>query len=349
MSKVLIVGPRFYQFNESMARAFASLGWETRIEAYDNPVHPYRGWLKVRYKFARDKAALRRASRCRFSAALAPVFDAWRPDLVFMMNGDMVAPALTDRFRAAGARVALWLFDSVRRIPLGEDNLRHADAVFCYERSDIDWIRQRHGVEAHFLPQAVDTEMYHPIAGAEKKYDIVFAGDLYHSERRRRIVHRLVERYPDRRICVWGIYKPWYKNPIRCLLRERRDVYRNRNTDFRQLNEDYNGARLVLNIHHEQQRDGANPKVFEIAASGAFQVCDANPYIERLFPHGELGLYHDDEELFRLIDAALAGDVSARADAARREVCARHTFAHRVEQVLAVLNPDESLGHPSGL
>ena len=117
----------------------------------------------------------------------------------------------------------------------------------------------------------------------------------------------------------------------------------NRNASGKQLNADYNRARIVLNIHIEQQRNGANPKVYEIAASGAYQICDANPYVEQIFPGGEVGFYHLDEtkdplhrydELFERIDYALGHDMGPQAKAAHQIIVDNHTFEQRIQQVI---------------
>ena len=34
MNKVLIIGPDYYYFNESVAKAFRELGWEAKVEAF---------------------------------------------------------------------------------------------------------------------------------------------------------------------------------------------------------------------------------------------------------------------------------------------------------------------------
>ena len=55
MRKVLIIGPKFHYFLESLAHGFRDHGWESHIEAYDNPIHPYTLCNKVRYKLCADK------------------------------------------------------------------------------------------------------------------------------------------------------------------------------------------------------------------------------------------------------------------------------------------------------
>lgn len=368
--KVLIIGPRFHYFNQSIERAFRTLGYETRVLAYDTPVHPYDTVNKVRYKLAWDKLAVKRQSRALFHLEAELAFEEYQPDVVFVMNGDMLLPDTLLHWRGRmeddpepvekPAKVALWFFDSCTHIPLCEDNIPAVDAVFCYEQTDIPKIRERFGVEAHFLPQAVDTELYHPLNDNARQeeiphsslhtpsfhYDLVFAGDIFHSQKRREVIQAVVAHYPQLRMRVWGEYKPWYKNLWQWLTRERKDVYMNRNASGKQLNEDYNRARIVLNIHHEQQQDGANPKVYEISATGSYQICDANPYIAGLFPNGEVGLYQIDmtagvehryDSLFACIDHALAHDMSAQGRAAREVICQGHTFVQRVQRVLEAL------------
>lgn len=340
MPRTLIIGPRFHYFNASIERAFRSLGFDTKVFAYDNPVHPYTLYNKIRYKLTGDKLSMKRQSRTSFQAEAEAAFRAFCPDVVFVMNGDMLLPATIEGWRKQGAKVALWFFDSMTHIPLCEDNITAVDAVFCYEQTDIPIIKERYGVEAYFLPQAVDPELYYPLKKSETKeplFDLVFAGDIFHSARRRDIIQAVVAHYPQLRIRVWGDYKPWYKNPLKWLLRERRDVYQNRNTSAEQLNHDYNHSRIVLNIHIEQQQDGANPKVYEICASGAYQICNANPYLEQFFAHGEVGLYHNLDELFALIDHALTHDMSEQSRQACQQVSSAHTFQQRMKQVIEQL------------
>ena len=87
MNRVLIIGPNFHYFNASIARAFHSLGWEARVDAYDTPVHPYTLQNKLRYKLG-DKAQLKQQSRIRYDHHIRIIADEWKPNLVFVLNGD---------------------------------------------------------------------------------------------------------------------------------------------------------------------------------------------------------------------------------------------------------------------
>lgn len=326
MNRVLIIGPNFHYFNESIARAFGNLGWEVKVEAFATPIHPYTLCNKLRYKFSSDKLALKQDSRIRYDSYIRESFDSYKPDLVFIMNGDNLA-ALTVAYFHKKSKVVFWLFDSITRMMYSMDNLREADAVYCYEQKDIPLLEREH-IKASFLPQAVDSTLYYPIQGIEKKYDIVFAGEIWNSRKRQQLLEAVVLHFPNKKIRIVGRYKIPTKDFVGWLFRKHRDIYTNKNASAEELNILYNQARVVLNIHNEQQQDGANPKVYEILATGAHQVCDANPYLETYFSQ-MMDLYHSEKEMIEMIEAALNNCTEQVKD-----LISGNTFEDRIREVL---------------
>lgn len=335
MPSVLIIAPNFHYFAQSITSAFEQLGWQAHCEVYDTPIHPYNHINRIRFKIE-NKNRLKELSRQHYKTYIEGFFNTLQPTLVFIVNGDNLLPE-TIQYMQQKSKIAIWLFDSIHRFPFVLENLPYADAVFCYEQENITYLKEKMNISAIFLPQAADTNLYYPIH-TNKDLDIVFAGDIWQSKKRQQILQNIVSHYPQLNIRVWGIYKPWYKGLGRWITRERRDIYTNRNADAKTLNRDYNRAKIVLNIHHEQQHNGANPKVFEICAAGAYQICDANPYIEQLFPNGEVGLYHNEKELFALIDYALIHNMTQQAESAYNIVTQRHTFTQRIYFVITTIN-----------
>ncbi|MBO4654866.1 MAG: glycosyltransferase [Bacteroidales bacterium] len=335
-NKVFLIGPNFHDFNQYVASAFQQLGWNVIVQAYDTPINPYSRFNKIRYKLSHQKNALKEKSRQLFSAQVRETFQQDAPQLVFILNGEMLTPEVMQTMHQSSS-VALWLFDSITRLPYCWNILSECDGIFCYEKDDIPLIQERMAIDAEFLPQAVDSTAYCKEPEAKKYWDIVFAADLWSSSKRKQLIQSVVSHFPNRKIRVWGIYKPWYKGLWKSITRERRDIYTNRNASTAQLNLDYNHAKIVLNIHNEQQNNGANPKVYEIAATGSYQICDANPYIEELFPNGEIGLYHNEKELIEQINWALdpanEPEREARAKRAQEIVLSSHRFVDRIRQV----------------
>jgi len=338
MKKVLIISSPFYDYQISVSRAFEALGYQVKIETYDEPIHPFKGLLKWRHKFTNDKERLRAQSRAKYDAYIKQVYDDYQPDIVFSYNGTILLDERLDYFRQK-SKVLLWMYDSVQRPDRArcEKHIDHADAVFCFEERDVDYYAKQ-GKTAYFLPLACDTTVYYPIENQNKDIDILFVATLYTSQKRMRLIKTVVNRFPDARILVYGWYKPFVKTPLKCLFREKRSVYKNRNIPPVKVNELFSHTKIALNIHHEQSFYGANQRLFEACGAKTYQICDANPYIESLFPNGEVGLYHKEEELFSLINWALdennKQERERRAEAAYQIISEKHTFLSRVREML---------------
>ena len=335
MSKVLIICPSFHYFPKSIERAFKNLGWDTMLETYDEPIHPNSLFNRLLYKCLSNKERLVEKSRKRWKTYIEQQYISFNPDLVFIIKGINLLPE-TVRFFHQHSKIVLWMYDSITRY----DNrlgalVPEADFVFCYEKKDIDWCKQ-YCNNVNFLAQAEDETIYKPL-NIEKDIDILFVGGIYKSPKRQKILNVVITHFPTRKIVFYGIYKPWYKNPIKWLFREHRKIFKNHDIDSNQVNEYYNRAHVVLNVHREQQSDGANPKVFEICGSKAIQVCDANPYITSVFSKNEIELYHNDEELITAINRALEEDKTTAVEEAYNIVLGNHTFTKRIEYLLSII------------
>ena len=335
MCNVLIIGPDYFNFLPALERAFSDLGWGARVLGYTGPVHPYRLVNKVKYKLARNKEKVVEKSRVAFQSAAIQSFNEYEPELVFVLNGDYLEVSTLDLFRKS-AKVALWFFDSRTKLPFSIGHADHVDALFCFERDDVDWF-QSQGKQAFFLPQACDTSQYFPIQGVAKDIDILFVGNLFYSPKRKAVMNAVIDCFPDRKIEVYGWYQPWFKGLKAYLRRPHKRIYKNVNVSSETANLLYNRARVVLNIHQEHQKNGANPRVFEICGSGAYQICDWNPYVASLLPEGSIGLYRNNEELFSLIKDALTLDTLDKALSAHKVVAQNHTFKNRMQFVLETL------------
>ncbi len=343
MDKVLIISSPFFDYQKSVGRAFEELGYEVRIETYDEPIHPFKGLLRWRHKLASQarKEVLRQRSRERYDTYIRSVFEEFTPDIVFSYNGTILLDATLDWFRQR-SKVILWMYDSVLRKDreMCRNHIDHADAVFCFEKKDVDYYDSI-GKKAFFLPLACDTTIYYPpenpLGWDEKEIDILFVGTIYTSPHRAKILKEIVSHYPDRKIVVYGHYKPYFKNPIKWFFREKRNIFKNRNILPEEVNALFARTKIALNIHHKQTSFGANQRVFEASGAGAYQICDRNPFIESLFPNGEAGLYRNEEELFALIDDALANDKSDCALKGYNIIISSHTFKVRVEEMLRTI------------
>ncbi len=335
MKKVLIISSAYFGYHLYAKKAFFKLGYDVSVETYDDPIHPFKGLLKWRYKFSPDKESLKERSRRLYKGYIEAKFDEYNPDMVFVFNGAILKAETLDYFRSKGVKVLFWMYDSVMN-PIFKNSLWHIDHVdvfCCFERGDVEFY-ESHNKKAYYLPMACNEETYFPIEQKEKDIDILFVGVIYISEKRKRILEALAKRYRDKNLLFYGHYKPYYKNPISWLFRRNRKVFRNVNISPSDVNKLYSRTKIALNIHNKQTVDGANPRVFEVCGARAYQICDRNPYIESVFENGEVGLYDNEEELFALVDDALANDKSVEARQGYDIIINNHTFDKRVEQML---------------
>ncbi|MDR1975224.1 MAG: glycosyltransferase [Bacteroidales bacterium] len=339
MKKILIISSPFYDYHRSVGRAFETFGYKVHFETYDMPIHPFKGLLKWKHKFANTnwRERLKAQSRNKFDIHIRQVYNQYQPNIVFIYNGTILLDETLDYFRQK-SKVLLWMYDSVLnpRYARNITHIDHVDAMFCFEKKDVDYYESI-GKISYFLPLACDDSVYYSIPNQNKDIDIFFVGAIWMSKRRMKILEMLVNCYPNLKILIYGKYKPIEKNFLKWLLRKNRNIFTNINIQPKKVNEFYNRCKVALNIHHEQTTYGSNQRVFEACGAGAYQICDANPFIEQLFPNGEVGLYHNDEELIALIEDALNNDKTSQAKEAQQIILSSHTFVNRVQEMLEIL------------
>lgn len=336
--RVLIVSADFFGYQNSVARAFEKIGFDTKTVTYDEPIHPFRGLLKWRHKFSHNREALRAESRAKYAVYIRSIFDSYSPRYVFIYNGTILEDDTLDYFRNHGSKVIVWMYDSVQRADRSMciSHIDHADLFCCFEARDVDFYAKQNKV-AYFMPLSVDSSVYYPIGNQKKDIDILFVGTIYVSPKRIDLLERLAERYKDKNLLFYGYYKPYFKDPIGWSKMNNRSVFKNRNIAPEQVNTLFARSKIALNIHNQQTFSGANQRLFEACGACVYQICDRNPYIQSIFPNGEVGLYDDFDGMCRLIDYALSHDMTPQAEAAHEVVMKYHTFDARISEMLRLM------------
>ena len=334
--KVLIIGPAFFGYNYSIKHAFDALGYKSKVLQYDGLIHPFNWTNAVLNKISPSNKWLKEKSKRNFNQLANEAFQTFSPDLVFIYNGDILTPQTIIQFKEK-SKVAVWLLDGAN---LHSDSVALApfvDAYFCFERTDVESVKEINK-HTYFLPQAYDPNIYYPIAHCKKEIDVLFVGNLYRYPERVRLLKSLAKKLKGKcTFKVYGTYKPIYKNPIKWLFRKERSIFLNKNIAPEEVNILYNQSKLCLNIHHSQTKEGANPKVFEICGSGAFQIVDYNPFIASTFPEASITTYKSEEECIEQILQIVHTDVSAQAAKAHHTVLEKHTFTTRISEALEII------------
>lgn len=111
--------------------------------------------------------------------------------------------------------------------------------------------------------------------------------------------------------------------------------------DNRLMPQLYCGAKICLNIHRSGLgARSLNPRTYEVAACGSFQICDPRPELKEVFDLS-IPSFSTSEELEKVIRYYLDNDGARNEAVVSSWVRVEsHTFDKRAEQVLAILGHD---------
>lgn len=268
----------------------------------------------------------------------------FRPHLFLAMHGRHVPSSLIAAAKEAGAVCALWAVDDPYEIDRSlEYALRGYDLVFTVEEAAVPVYREA-GVEAFHLPLACWPEFHRPVAVPKRYFsEVLFIGSGFPS--RISLLSALAGMLEGRKIKVLG---QWWGG----LQGANLDVEERLVSPAEAVRWTC-GASVVLNPHRgagetayddaNSQRVpalSANARFFEVAACGAFQVCDDRP--------GAVALgavtFRTLEELAEVTERALHDPVwrQAKAEELRRAVLGGHTYEHRARQIFKLVAGKEA-------
>lgn len=263
------------------------------------------------------------------------------------------APGTVEALRALrrhGIATAIWfvedgeLADYWRRIAPEYDVFFHIQTAEFGRR-----LREAGARHVHYLPVAADPEVHRPVQLSDEQR-ARYGSDISHMGAGYRNRRRFFLNLLDCQFKLWG--SDWDGAPgLRGVLQEN-----GRRVDTGETVLIYNASRINLNLHSSSYTDGVNPhgdfvnpRTFEIAACGGFQLVDRRSLLPDLFTEGEEVAVFDDVASCRAqIDHFLAHPDQARriAEAGRERVLAQHTYRHRMEEALHVIREHAPLRPP---
>jgi spore maturation protein CgeB len=259
-----------------------------------------------------------------------------RPHLVLALAQAPLDRAAIAGLGELGAATAMWFVENHRHMGYYREIAASYDHFFHIQPGPLEDELQRLGARHAFLPLAAHPPVHRPLClepdevrrwGAE----IGFMGCGYPN--RREVLARLAGRGLE--VALWGT--SW--GPLASRVREG-----GRRLETREVVKIYNACQMVLNLHSSPEagdgvaaQDFVNPRTFEVAACGGFQLVDRVRGLEGLFkPGAEIAAYASEEELMELARhyRDRPEERAALAAKARRRALAEHTYYHRMESLL---------------
>ena len=351
--RVLLIGPEWDtgQWTAYCAAGLAAGGHQVVSVLYGRDLaRPVglRGRLRRRlsgphrFHIGRVLEAMRRDNLGALNAARRQ-----RPDLTVVLKGEVLLPETIERLRDLTAGpVVQWCGDDPSWFPHIVAAAHLYDRFFLAEPSYAADLA-RHGVGAEFLTHAADPETWGPPADEPDEpfaWDVVFVGDARHNmghlpSTRLRVDLVEAAARSGLRVAVWG--RGWETLEADSPARQRHQGLTL--LPAATVARTYRRAKIALNAHHAQMREGVNMRTFEIPAAGAFQLCDSKARLGELLEIGrEVAIYEGPDDLAEVLHR-YAGDDAARArmaEAGRQRVLRDHTYAVRMAQLVARAHGD---------
>lgn len=344
--KILISGPAFHSYNESVGRAFKDCGHTVEISNWPNLGGNFFSYTKsflsrkikkiLRQKLQKSNKE-RKVRILHYNKTLVHRIKETAPDIFLVLKGDIILPQTLKKIKKGDTIPVMWCYDKATRYPTVIQGGKYYTLFYVFEPSDKKEL-QPHGIESRFLPLAYDPLVYHK-KDVGTTIDICFVGVMYSN--RKRILENLIRNHPALRIECWGKVWNWY-NPFKYYeytvkRRTLQKCIHNYNISPEEVNKIYNTTKICLNIHHHQSIEGLNPRTFEILGAGRFELVDYKHVLRNLFElDKEIVTYSNEKELFKSIEYYLDNEEERKkiAHQGHEAVQREHTFKHRAERIL---------------
>ncbi|AGW14293.1 CgeB family protein [Megalodesulfovibrio gigas] len=274
------------------------------------------------------------------SQAILAKVETFRPDLVLALAQAPLSRQALRRLRSAGTATAMWFVEDFRLFTYWRAFAPLYDFFFVIQKEPFLTALQEIGVaNASYLPLAADPAFHKPTPLTPLEQHqfgsaVSFLGAGY-PNRREAFKHLLGMDFR-----LWG--SDWEDSAaLRQVLQ--RGGARIAPEEAVKI---FNATAVNVNLHSSvkadppvQPGDFVNPRTFELAACGAFQVVDARSLLPELYAPDELATFSTLQEMKDLIQASLADPTARQAMAAkaRARTLAEHTYAARMQRLLEVV------------
>jgi spore maturation protein CgeB len=265
----------------------------------------------------------------------------WKADMVLALAQTPLLPDSLLELRREGIATAMWFVEDYRLFTYWKEVAGFYDHFFAIQKGNFSHslaqVGQKH---FHYLPPAASRHLHKPVTltSQERQHygsDISFVGAGYFN--RLESFQQLMN-YDFK---IWG--NDWPKESA-VYSRVQQDA---RRVEAKEIVKIFSASKINLNLHSSPTHTGVdplgdfvNPRTFEIAACGAFQLVDERKYLSELFDvNFEVVTFKTTNELRSKIDYCLAHP-DERAEIARQgreRVLRDHTYEHRMTELVDVI------------
>ncbi len=267
----------------------------------------------------------------------------YQPDLVVMLNGDVLDPTTVKVLKKLGQRVICWQVDDPYTIDKTAILSPFLEKIFSVDRSCLPHYRQSGCKNVEYLPLGFIESIYFKQSVEEKYHsDLCFIGTPFIGSYRVKILDELIpfliENKIHFKIIGTHVHGQSWANSLKNYALAKEFI----SEDFVSPEETakyYNGAKIVLNIHRDSffgpvdanqnqiEATSLNERAFNIGACGAFQIIDDKRDFSDFYDAGK------DLEVFRNIDDLQTKIKRYLADSKLRESIAEQGYQKTIQSL----------------
>lgn len=354
--KILIILPLYggsLPIGHYCVEAFKALGHS--VDSFDSPKFLEAHTALRSINMAQDRLmALEQSFVQLLSQAVYSQAEQFKPDLIFAMAQAPLSRSILRKFRQENIKTAMWFVEDHTVFPYWQAFAPLYDHFFIIQKEPfLSKLKEIGVTNAHYLPLAALPNFHCPsdLSLEEKKEfgsDLGFMGAGYPN---RRMAFRSLIKYDFK---IWG--SDWENDSLLA-------NYLQKNGERISPEESvkiYNATRINLNLHssiHMKELtnggDFINPRTYELASIGAFQLVDKRTLMDDAFICADLQNPRDDAELatFDSMDSLHENinyylkNVKLRqqiAENARNRILKEHTYEHRMQAVIDILQKHDA-------
>ncbi len=341
--RILVAGPVYggsLTIARYCARALRRLGHDVELmdnSRFENVLMYSRNFKGNAQRYQRLNVLLSEY----ISEALLARVDTIHPDIVFVIAQAPITQRCLEELRSEGVTTIFWFVEDFRVMQYWREIARYYDFFFTIQRGRFFEELEKMGVKHYgYLPLCASPDVHRPLnlTLEEQEYygsDISFVGAGYYN--RRHFFKGLI----DMDLKIWG--SEWDMNSALSPYIQRNG----QRIETEEVIKIYNATKININLHSSPYHkdinpygDFVNPRTFEIACCGAFQLVDKREEIPHLFEVGkEIICFESIGDLREKIHYYLKNrderiEIAVRA---RQRVLNEHTYDKRMEEMLVFM------------
>ncbi len=305
------------------AAAFTALGYESRFIDYS----------QFAAEFRRARASGKGEDSVSFIGSLERVLvdqiNKVKPDILLgIAQSPVLHEGLLDNLRKSGVITLYWFVEDFRVLTYWKWMAPFFDIFFCIQTGAIVEALAGAGANNHYyLPVAFDNSFEDFPVQAGARMPISFVGAPYPN----RI--SVFEGLAHYNLKIYG--EGWDSYPIHGV------SIGNRRVSESEARSIYRNTEINMNLHSSMDRhvvggDFVNPRTFELAGMGCFQLADRRELLPPLYAEDEVVQFGDESELIEKIEYYLQHEDRRKEIAlnARRKTLRHHLYEHRVVEMM---------------